>query len=487
MLLRSPQPARSTRTFGDRVVIAKAADDPLDLSLTALCAALSKGVFTPEDVAAKVVVRAHALRHLNAFITAPGDKFLAHACAADITKPLAGAPIAVKDNLDTVDYITTGGTPGLIDWQPMRDADVVSKLRAAGGLVAGKTNLHELALGITGTNKTFGDTGNPYNPRAISGGSSGGSAAAVAARILPAGLGTDTGGSVMLPAAICGIWGFRPTVGRVSQRGIIPRSNSRDTAGWFARDPIDLIFMDQIHADLRAKVNFGNLDGLRLGLPRAFFQEDIEGDVADVFADAVARLKKAGVQFVAADVPGLPQLADIYMALGHYERPRDLAMYLASHGAKRTLLDVTDAAVSAAMRSTRQRLMDGEKTSAAEYRRIIEVEQPKLRQAYASYFESHGVTAMFTPASPVVAKSVGDDGNVLVNGAPAPALAYARYTLPPTTAQLPGLSVPLALTQSGMPMGGLFIGPSMSDGALLGLGPALGKVLPPLPAPKLNL
>ena len=200
-----------------------------------------------------------------------------------------------------------------------------------------------------------------------------------------------------------------------------------------------------------------------------------------------AALKKAGVEFVEADLPGLPQLADIYMALGHYERPRDLAIYLASHGAKRTILDVYDAAVSPAMRTTRQRLMEGEKTSSAAYRHIIEVEQPKLRQAYASYFETHRVTAMFTPASPVTAKTVGDDGNVMVNGTSESALAYARYTLPPTTAQLPGLSVPLALTPSGMPMGGLFIGPSMSDDALLGLGPAFGKVFPPLPAPKLDI
>ena len=223
------------------------------------------------------------------------------------------------------------------------------------------------------------------------------------------------------------------------------------------------------------------------GLPRAFFQENIESDVADVFADAVARLKKAGVQFVEADVPGLPQLADIYMVLGHYERPRDLAIYLASHGAKRTILDVYDAAVSPAMRSTRPRLMEGEKTSSAEYRRIIEVEHPKLREVYAAYFETHRVTAMFTPASPVVAKPLQPDETVLLNGKAEGNLAYARYTLPPTTAQLPGLSVPLALTHSGMPMGGLFIGPSMSDGALLGLGPALGNVFPALPPPKLDV
>src|SRR6185312_14758660 len=99
-------------------------------------------------------------------------------------------------------------------------------------------------------------------------------------RILPAGLGSDTGGSVMLPAALCGIWGFRPTVGRVSQRGLVPLSNSRDTAGWFTRSAVDLIFMDQLHADLRAEVAFGNLDGLRLGLPRAFFRENLESDVA---------------------------------------------------------------------------------------------------------------------------------------------------------------------------------------------------------------
>ena len=227
-------------------------DDPLTLSLTALRAALAAGRFDPVDVARAVVERAKALSHLNAFITAPGEALLAAAAAADRASPLAGVPIAVKDNIDTADAITTAGAPGLIDWRPQRDADVVVKLRRAGGLVAGKANMHELAGGMTSANATFGAVANPYARQAHSGGSSGGSAAAVAARIVPAALGSDTGGSVLNPAAMCGIWGLRPTVGRVSQRGVVPLSHSRDTVGWLARAPEDLILMDQIHADVAA-------------------------------------------------------------------------------------------------------------------------------------------------------------------------------------------------------------------------------------------
>jgi mandelamide amidase len=458
---------------------------PLGLSLVALRDALAAGTLATSDVAAQVVARAQALAHLNAFITAPADEMIAAARAAERGSPLSGAPIAVKDNIDTVDLVTTAGAAALRAWRPRRDADVVTRLKAAGGLIAGKTNLHELAGGMTSANLTFGAVANPYDLRAHGGGSSGGSAAAVAARIVPAAFGTDTGGSVLNPAAMCGIWGFRPTVGRVSQRGVVPLSHTRDTVGWLARVPEDLVLMDRLHAGVPATISRTTLSDVRIGVPRAYFQDNLEPVVAEAFAETLARLRRAGVTLVEADLPGLPQLADCGTPIIQYERTRELAMYLASHGSTLTILDIFDQATMPYSRSMRERLAEGGEDVAPAYRDAMTVGLPALRRAYADYFAANQVSAMITPAAQITAKPIGPHDTVLINGTPERTIAYARFTIPPTTAQLPGLSVPAVMAANGMPAGVFFIGPSMSDGALLGLGEALAAVFPPLPAPLL--
>ena len=181
---------------------------------------------------------------------------------------LHGLPILIKANIATANVPTSAGTPALRDYRPASDAPVVARLFSAGAILLGKTNMHELAYGITSNNGAFGAVHNPYNPALIPGGSSGGNGAAIAARMCPAGLGTDTGGSVRIPAALCGIVGLRPTVGRYSGAGIVPLSRTMDTAGPMARSVEDLVLLDSVITGQNAPVQPAALRGLRLGAAR---------------------------------------------------------------------------------------------------------------------------------------------------------------------------------------------------------------------------
>ena len=209
--------------------------DPTALTISEAAAAIRRGEMTALAYAEALLAQAEKAASLNAFIHHDPEQVRAAARAADAkggagAGPLHGVPLALKDNLDTADMPTTGGTPGLKGHRPKRNAEVVQKLLDAGAIAFGKANLHELAYGITNNNAAFGAARNPYDPTRIPGGSSGGVGAAVGARIVPGGIGSDTGGSVRVPAALCGIVGFRPTTGRWSQAGVVPISHTRDTA-----------------------------------------------------------------------------------------------------------------------------------------------------------------------------------------------------------------------------------------------------------------
>src|SRR5262245_59379393 len=210
--------------------------DLAELTVLGAAAALASGAATSEALADALLARASALKDLNAFISQDPERVRAAARAADKARAAGGArgalhgvPIALKDNIDTTESPTTGGTPGLKGHRPSRNAPVAESLFRAGAILLGKTNLHELAYGVTNNNGAFGPARNPWNRRLIPGGSSGGTGVAVAARLAPAGLGSDTGGSVRIPAALCGCVGFRPTTKRYSQAGIVPISHTRDT------------------------------------------------------------------------------------------------------------------------------------------------------------------------------------------------------------------------------------------------------------------
>src|ERR1019366_1494860 len=191
-------------------------------------------------------------------------------------KPLHGLPVLLKANIGTTSAPTSAGTPALRDHRPPADAAVAAKLFSAGAILLGKTNMHELAYGITSNNAAFGAVHNPYNPALISGGSSGGNAASLAARMCAAGIGTDTGGSVRIPSALCGTVGLRATVGRYPAQGIVPLAHTRDTAGPMARSVADLVLLDSVITGENAALSPAALKGVRLGVPRSYFYKDMD-------------------------------------------------------------------------------------------------------------------------------------------------------------------------------------------------------------------
>ena len=311
-----------------------------DLGVGGAAKAISAGEITAEQLAEALLARASANANLGAFITLDPDRVRAAARKADQARtsgaslgPLHGVPLALKDNLDTAELPTSGGTPGLAGNRPKRNAAIVDKLLGAGAIVLGKTNLHELAYGITNNNAAHGPARNPYAPDRIPGASSGGTGVAVAARIAPGGIGTDTGGSVRIPAALCGIVGLRPTTGRWSQAGVVPISHTRDTPGPMTRSVADCALLDGVVTGGPVEAAPVQLKGVRIGVPRKHFWENLDPELEKICEGALRRLTDAGVILVDVDMSEEASLdAEAGFPIALYETVTDLNIYLAEHG-----------------------------------------------------------------------------------------------------------------------------------------------------------
>jgi mandelamide amidase len=467
-----------------------------DLGIAAAAAAIRAGDISVVQLADALLARAEANAHLNAFITLDPARLREAAQAADRRRvsgaaigPLHGVPLALKDNLDTAGLLTTAGTPGLAANRPVRDAAVVQTLASAGALVLGKCNMHELAFGITCNNAAFGAVHNPYAPDRIPGGSSGGTAAAVAARLAPGGIGTDTGGSVRIPAALCGIVGFRPTAGRWPQAGIVPISHTRDTAGPMARSVADCALLDGIVAGAPGALVPAPLDRLRLGVPRRHFWDDLDGELGRICESALQRMAEAGVELVEADITeagSRDAAAGFPIAL--YEAVTDLGRYLAGHGSALDFGALAAQVASPDVRGILQSLTGAGAVPQATYRAALETHRPALQDAYRRHFRAHGIAAAIFPTTPAPAAAIGEDETTLLNGKPVPTFAtFIRNSSPGSVAGIPGLSLPAGMTAGGLPVGIEINGPEGSDRRLLAIGAALEPLLPRLPAPPVRL
>jgi mandelamide amidase len=464
------------------------------LTISHAAAALRSGELTALDYAEALLAQAARAAGLNAFIHHDPEQVRAAARAADARKasgaplgPLHGVPLALKDNLDTADMPTTGGTPGLRGHRPLHNAPVVQRLLDAGAVTFGKANLHELAYGITNNNAGFGAARNPYDRTRIPGGSSGGVGAAVGARIVPGGIGTDTGGSVRVPAALCGIVGFRPTTGRWSQAGIVPISHTRDTAGPMARSVADCALLDGVVSGGSVTVAATSLKGLRLGVPRAHFWTPLDTETARLMEGVLARLKDAGAVLVEADIADVTRLdheAGFPIAL--HETVTDLNGYLAQHGSALHYPELVAQCASPDVASLLQSLHGAGAIPEAAYRHALDVLRPQLQAAYRDHFRQHDVAAVVFPTTPLPAAPIGEDETVLLNGERVPTFfTFIRNASPGSVAGIPGISLPAAMTASGLPLGLELDGPQGDDARLLAIALALEGVLPKLPPPKL--
>ena len=470
------------------------AQELTELSAGEAAARIRAGTLKSEDLVRALIDVIERKRDLNAFITFDRDRALASARKADALaarKSFAGAlhgvPIVVKDNIHVAGVPNSAGTPALKAFVPTRNAPVAEKLIRAGAIVLGKTNMHELAFGITSNNAAFGPARNAYDPSRIAGGSSGGTGNAIAARMAAAGLGSDTGGSVRIPAALNGISGLRPTLGRYSQEGITPIAHTRDTAGPMAREVADLVLLDTIITGARDKVAPASLRGLRVGVPRAVFWKNLDPETERLATAALDRLRGAGAEVVEVDMPGLAELnGKVSFPVALYEANVDLTRYLKRY---RIPLDIKGLAERIASPDVKglfaSAIVPGAKDAIPEkvYRDALAT-RPALQRLYAETFKTHGIAALVFPTTPLPAAPVGDDQTTKLNGADVPTFfTFIQNTDPGSNAGIPGLTVPIGRTAAGLPVGLELDGPAGSDRRLLGIGLALEALFGRLPAP----
>ena len=465
--------------------------DPTALTISEAAAAIRRGETTALAYAEALLAQADKAASLNAFIHHHPEQVRAAARAADTKTsaaagPLHGVPLALKDNLDTADMPTTGGTPGLKGHRPKRNAQVVQKLLDAGAIAFGKANLHELAYGITNNNAGFGAARNPYDPTRIPGGSSGGVGAAVGARIVPGGIGSDTGGSVRVPAALCGIVGFRPTTGRWSQAGVVPISHTRDTPGPMTRSVADCVLLDSVVTGSVAPAAQVSLKGLRLGVPRAHFWSPLDTETARLMEDVLAHLRDAGAILVEADIADIARLdGEAGFPIALYETVTDLNAYLAGHGSPLRYAELVAQCASPDVAGLLQSLHGEAAIPEAAYRHALDVLRPQLQAAYRDHFRRHEIDAVVFPTTPLPAAPIGDDETVLLNGERVPTFfTFIRNSSPGSVAGIPGISLPAALTATGLPLGIELDAAEGADARLLAIALAVERVLPKLPAPK---
>ncbi|MEA2179058.1 MAG: indoleacetamide hydrolase [Solirubrobacteraceae bacterium] len=429
--------------------------------------------------------RTERLSSLGAYVTHDADAVLAAARAADTSRgPLYGLPVGIKDSIGTADMPTGAGTPGLDGWTPPVDAAVVSTLRSAGAVLTGKLALHELSSGVTSNNAHTGPVGNPYRPDHHTGGSSGGTAAAVTAGMVPVGLGGDTGGSCRIPAALCGCVGLRPTLGRYSQRGCVPISSTRDTPGPLGRTVADVRLLDFACTGYEPLAR-RELDGLRIGVPRDPFYLGLDPAVAALAEATLDLLATHGAVLIDVDLSAMPEVhAKAGLVIPVYESTREMAAYLLEHDAPFGPKDIIDNIAGEPEREIWTMRVD-----AADYREALVVHRPALQALYAIAFADHAIEALILPTTPVAAvrqRPAGQDTTVVVAGATLPLFpTYIRNTDYASSAGLPALSVPAGLTGDGLPVGMELVGPAGTDDIVLAIGEALEAARGPLPGPPL--
>ena len=480
------------------------ADPVLSLSAAEAVAAIRAGTLSARTLVRAALDRARACADLNAFVVldetgalAAADRVDAARAAGQALGPLAGLPVVVKDNINLAGLPTTGGTPALRDARPSNTAPSARRLIEAGAVVLGKTNLHELAFGITSTNLApfAGAVRNPYDRSRIPGGSSGGTAAAIAARIATCGLGSDTGGSTRVPAALCGIAGLRPSVGdggaqrRYHDEGaVVPISRTRDTVGPMGRTVADVALLDGVitGTDVAAPVP---LAGLRLGIPAECWS-GLEARVARAAADALGRIAAAGATLVELSIPDLFAMDErVSFVVALHEPREDIPAYLAASGlaGTATVETIATQVASPDVRGAFDAILAD--AFGAQYPEAMRVHRPALQALYARTFSDHRLDALLFPTTVMAAVAIDEvrgsgtttiDGGIEVDTFG----TFIRNTGPASNAGLPGLSVPAGLVDGGLPWGIELDGPLGSDRRLLGIGQSIEAVLGPVPAPR---
>ena len=437
---------------------------------------------------------------VHAFVTVTDESALAEASAADdllasgdATAPLTGLPIALKDVLMTKGVRTTAGSRMLDNLVPPYDATVVSLLREAGAVSVGKTNMDEFAMGSSTEHSAWFPTANPWDLERVPGGSSGGSAAAVAAQQCIASLGSDTGGSIRQPASFCGVVGLKPTYGRVSRYGLIAFASSLDQIGPFTRtvedaalllqaiagpDPLDSTCYDEPVPDFSAQLDRG-LDGLKVAAPQEFFGDGMDDDVAATVEASLDLLAANGAVIDRSpSMPSVPMALPVYYILAPSECSANLARFdgvkygYGARGGESMWSDMEATRQHGFGREVKRRILLGAYALSAGYYDAYYLQAQKvrtlIRREFDRVFAEHDV--IVAPTAPTVAFKQGEITD--------PYQMYLNdiYTIPANIAGLPAVSIPGGFGADGMPVGLQFVGQRLDETTLLGVANAYEQI-----------
>ena len=464
----------------------------INSSLKTLSAMLADKKISAVELAARYLDRIDALNpRLNAFITVDREKTLVEARAADARRAagedinMLGIPIAHKDIFCTDGWLTTCGSKMLGNFIAPYDATVISKFKQAGMVSLGKTNMDEFAMGSSNETSYFGPVKNPWDEAAVPGGSSGGSAAAVAARLAPAATGTDTGGSIRQPAALCGISGLKPTYGICSRYGMIAFASSLDQAGPMAPTAEDCALLMNVMAGFderdstsleREKEDYTRdldkpLAGLKIGLPKEFFfTEGLSAEVAQKIDGAIAEFKKLGAQMVEVSLPNMGLSVPVYYVLAPAEASSNLSRFDGVRYGHRTaeyrdLLDMYEKTRAEGFGAeVKRRIMIGTYVLSHGYYDAYYLQAQKIRRLIAADFAAafKQCDVILGPTSPTPAFNAGEKASD-------PVAMYLSdiYTIAVNLAGLPGMSIPCGFSNDGRPIGVQLIGDLFSEARLL--------------------
>jgi aspartyl-tRNA(Asn)/glutamyl-tRNA(Gln) amidotransferase subunit A len=459
-------------------------------TLSQMAEGLKSGRYSATELTRSLLARiSEAQPRLNAFISIETERALAAAGAADALRAagkagaLAGLPIAHKDIFCAAGSRTTCGSRMLANFVSPYDATVVAKLRQAGVVVLGKTNMDEFAMGSSNETSHFGPVHNPWDLTRVPGGSSGGSAAAVAARLVPAATATDTGGSIRQPAALCGVTGLKPTYGRVSRYGMIAFASSLDQAGVIAAGAADVALLlgamagfdprDSTSVDLPVPDYVAGLErplkGLKVGLLKEFFDKGLDPAIEALLRTAIAQLKAAGVEFREVSLPNLPLSVPTYYVVAPAECSSNLARFDGvRYGYRcenpRDLKDLYERSRGEGFGAeVKRRIMTGTYVLSAGYFDAFYIKAQKVRQLIAQDFaRAFGqVDLLLGPTTPTPAFELGAKTSD-------PVTMYLNdiYTIGANLAGLPAISVPCGFSER-LPVGLQLIGPHFSEERLL--------------------
>ena len=434
--------------------------------------------------------RVAAGKALNAFITVDEEKSLAQARAADAriakgeSQPLTGIPIAHKDLFCAKGWRTTCASKILENFIAPYDAHVIEQFNAAGAVILGKTNMDEFAMGSSNENSHFGPVKNPWDTKAVPGGSSGGSAAAVAARLAPAATGTDTGGSIRQPASFTGVSGLRPTYGRVSRYGMVAFASSLDQGGALAKTAEDLAMVLDVMAGFDARDStcmdrpkddyVGSLGrgvkGLRIGVPREYFSKDLARDVGDPILAAIEEYKRQGSTVVEVSLPNQHLSVPVYYVLAPAEASSNLSRYDGVRYGYRApeytdLLDMYKKTRAQGFGAeVKRRILIGTYVLSHGYYDAYYIKAQQIRRLIARDFAEafKQCDVIMGPAAPCVAYDLGAKITDCVQ-----MYLDDLYTIPINLAGLPGMSIPCGFGDKGRPVGLQIVGSYFDEARML--------------------